>query len=1150
MLVSTMVRAMVSGLLLLVVSGGAASAQPLISVWTGNDDFLTGHHGFFADWFDAANWENEDIPANDGSGYAFFGPTLDFNVFIDAPVDVFALEFGDEFPSYEFQAGTSTDTLTLRGGLIAQHTYGDSEVLFGSGLTVVLDPLIATETMLQVDWGPIVEFAGPLESSADVMITGGGDVIFSADNSETLSGDILLLDGNLGLGHDEALGTGTLYLGEDLSLGFPSLFAVDVSGGGARHIDGPVVIENLLMTTEGVDEDDDPGELVFGGDVTFLQNADILNYGGLLTFEGTVGEDSALVDGANLSIDADSPVIFSGATNITGGIHSEFGNVLFEAMASLPAPTLNDFFSSGWSGYIGILDPTATGAFLDLFDRLNSQGAVGFDTEPSGFLPNTFSDPIDLSGFHGDARIGSVTHAILSGTITPQGDDYQFGNGGGNLYVTSSLIDDPDLSGDPPDPVSRGVSVLSNEEFLLMVFLAGTNTFSSDVTAEYGGLVFSSVDSLPAPTVLETFEGGYIGLGFEDASETPQDFVDRFVADLSEGTIGFDTESTSDPFPIGALDLSRFNAADPDFYLGSHTWARFTGDIVPPEFAPEYRFTGYKGGFVEVLSDLADLDSPTPMAMGVIIGDNTYDTITGGHTVIDGDYQSTVLLAGENTYTGDTVFQAGHLAITNDELGTPGSTSLGDPGQSSLIVTGESYFGYGGFLDYVDDEDMLSLTPYSFDLVVNNDVSLDAHLRVDTPFVESGEGPVDAYLTLGGDIGGSSGIAKTGEGTLILSGDNSFSGGIYVRDGSVIIASDTAAGHGPIGFGVSFGQEVTFTTTAPVVAGLYDYINDPGSSSSPQIDLASSSVLTIDTTGWEHEFEFSGTITGVEAGLAITGGGRQRLSGPNSFDSGVIVSDDATLIADHDSALGVSSGFSPLTLDGGNLEIGSSIPTLNLDLVFGPGGGNISGSGTINLAETLNIASGASLSPGDSIGFMDFGGDLDFGSGGALNLELGTATESNESFVLIDGIFASNINISADSGNRFTVHLDLDSAYEQDIIDGFLSTGSDSYSWVFAYSNNPITGFEVEAIELIASSNLQAALGEGSFEITLFSFDITPVSDNVGALSLADTSLAFTFTPIPEPSTYALFAVGLVLLLVQTRRHLRGSRSSPPHDRP
>jgi hypothetical protein len=71
-----------------------------------------------------------------------------------------------------------------------------------------------------------------------------------------------------------------------------------------------------------------------------------------------------------------------------------------------------------------------------------------------------------------------------------------------------------------------------------------------------------------------------------------------------------------------------------------------------------------------------------------------------------------------------------------------------------------------------------------------------------------------------------------------------------------------------------------------------------------------------------------------------------------------------------------------------------------------------------------------------------------------------------------------------------------------------------SYSWMFATSSSPITGFSASDFNLV-TTGFSNSTGGGAFSLS-------QVGDN----------LYLNFTPVPEPSTWALMGASLVALLV------------------
>jgi hypothetical protein len=80
------------------------------------------------------------------------------------------------------------------------------------------------------------------------------------------------------------------------------------------------------------------------------------------------------------------------------------------------------------------------------------------------------------------------------------------------------------------------------------------------------------------------------------------------------------------------------------------------------------------------------------------------------------------------------------------------------------------------------------------------------------------------------------------------------------------------------------------------------------------------------------------------------------------------------------------------------------------------------------------------------------------------------------------------------------------------------------YSWVIASASGGITGFDPDGIA-IDSSGFDSVIGAGQFFLTQTGND-----------------LMLNFTPVPEPSTYALIGLGLGVVAMGLRRRKRQAR--------
>ncbi|GAB5562051.1 MAG: hypothetical protein SynsKO_36980 [Synoicihabitans sp.] len=1144
------------------------------------DTWLLDDRNRNTDWTYGSNWQSGNVPATDGSANVFFPSTLfydfeyfsnpeNFSIGLESDADVNSITFGNDV-DYSFYSSLTSATLTVRDFISMSSSELESDVSFGFGLDVVL----ADGVTFDLSYGSELEIFGSLTNadSQTLTITGGGDgtLLLNNDNTGTLLGRIQVLDAVLGLAWNEAAGSAVIELGdaENPNSHFPGLMAVD----GGRSIDNTVVINGSLRTYE---DNGDENELTLAGEVRLTTDTLIENWGGLLSLDGDIIETTP---GVKLSIDADEPVLFGGTSGFTGGLEMNSGAAIFTDISALPAnpDSGGAFTSTSTSTYVGLLidsesdRPSATTTFLSLFDPTAYTGILGFDTDPdssTGNLINTYDSPIDLTGMSA-ASIGSVTTAELTGTITPAGPNYEFGGGGGYLLIGSLLEDELplDFPATPTDgessialpvdvdgPVlnSRGLSVSSDQNEFLTVFINNAeNSFTGDATARNSALIFGDVPgALPESITLRPEFGGYIGL--QDATRSLAAYLGQFDPALETGVIGFDSSdgqtlrTISDP-----IDLSGFTSTNPDFYLGTSTWLEISGEITLPTESNEYRFTGYKGGRLEVISILAD-DIPVSEepAIGaptaVRIGDSDVRATYGHESPGTNSWSaSSVRLVGPNTYSGGTYLDAGTLYVSdNASLGT-GPLNV----TANFERIGEFPFLFRtSFFEIDFNQIPQRLVPDVADLVLNNDIQLSNALGVEVAF--NFDEFIDLNFELAGDISGNGGLLKTGDGTLTLSGNNpDFTGGLYINGGTVNINSDTGAGVAPIGFGGSYGSaQLNFNSPSPTVGGFYQpdfeedefdtalipapgaQISSPGMSSG-LVNIAEDTQLTVDVSGFD--LGFSGQISGLGS-LEITGEGSQELNGFNDFAGGLTISGGANVRVGSSYALGSQDGGAPsVRLDGGSLQLDQDVEdefsSTSANIEFGEGGGEIRGNGTLSFSETLAFEFGNSISPGNSIGALRFDGPVEFGELGFLDVEIGDGEEFGT--LIADTLFVNELDITATPTNPFSISVRGENG---NIPEGFDS--NNPYIWMVVGSFTGITNLSLTNFDLQISTDLMTAGGEGMWGLATGSSGTAFGND----LVLTNNLLLVTFTPVPEPSTFALFAMGIALVALRFGRRRR-----------
>jgi autotransporter-associated beta strand protein len=298
---------------------------------------------------------------------------------------------------------------------------------------------------------------------------------------------------------------------------------------------------------------------------------------------------------------------------------------------------------------------------------------------------------------------------------------------------------------------------------------------------------------------------------------------------------------------------------------------------------------------------------------------------------ISGDAGVVLRGTGDVTLSGNNTF-AGGVWLGTDE--------------TTLIAGHKNALG-SGTLTVNGNGGMLSVTE---NLSLANAVSLEADLDVISASV----------MTLSGLISGSGSLIKSGNGNLVLSGDNSgFSGTISHSAGVISVGNDNGLGTGILTLD---GGKLNAYSTDRTLAN--------------QIVVAGDSIF--ETVNSSRDLTLTGVISGSGA-VEKTGTGTLTLTGANTYTNTTTVS------------------VGELVVDG---SLASSLVTVDAGTGFG-------GAGAV---QSVTMLSGSTLGAADRTDALTFNGDATLYSGSTVMLEIPAAGSHD----LLQGNGANTLDVSTD----------------------------------------------------------------------------------------------------------------------------------------
>ena len=496
----------------------------------------------------------------------------------------------------------------------------------------------------------------------------------------------------------------------------------------------------------------------------------------------------------------------------------------------------------------------------------------------NNFVLNSMGPYQARGAINQDGGAGLVT---LIGSITLAGNS-RIGAGGSTW---NSMVITGQLSGSGSLYVYENTSDNSvNFPATTLVLTNAANSNSGGITIENGRLSITSATALGTATVTNTSGGGELLID-EVSGTVPNNIV---LAGANPGGVGYS---------YGSAALILHNDGKTLTFSGSITLA---GDT---------KIRGYSAGGTTTFSQpIGGPGGVTFEAGGAVSTHTQYWNLQGSPSTYGGN--TTVASDGyANSYLR---LQGGNLPSTTsltlqDSSSVGGNNAVFDLNGGTQTLAGlNNVHGAGGLGSFVTNsgsgagQALLTVGSGNFSGIIGANTAAGA----------TGQGP-------GGD---NIALDKTGNGTLVLAGANTYSGGTTVNGGVLQLGNNSALGTG--GLTVNSGGTLDLNgTPVPVVSALW------GTGVIGNSSLGTPAVLNYDNSTTSSTF--GGTIQDSVGGGSSTtglyvGSGTLTLTGPNTH-SGTTTVDGGVLVAGASNTLSAYSGH---IIDSGTLDVTNAPQTI------------------------------------------------------------------------------------------------------------------------------------------------------------------------------------------------------------------------------
>jgi len=400
------------------------------------------------------------------------------------------------------------------------------------------------------------------------------------------------------------------------------------------------------------------------------------------------------------------------------------------------------------------------------------------------------------------------------------------------------------------------------------------------------------------------------------------------------------------------------------------------------------------------------------------------NVLTGSDGLVKSDL-GTLVLAGNNTYTGGTTINGGSLQIGNG--GTTGAIVGNVVNNGALVFDRSDAVSFGGVVS--GSGSLGQIGPGSVTLTNANTYTGSTSITAGT-LALSGNGSIasssgvsvagGARFDIGGSTGGvsiaslsGSGNVNLGSQTLILTQANGHFSGTINGSGGLTLASgsETLAGANTYTGATTIASNATLTLTSDLASssvinhGTLDVSASTADVSMNNLSGDGAVLLGNHSLRLNH---VNGSYTGVIAGNGglVLSNGSETLTGINTYRGGTSIN-NSVLSVSSDANLGAASGA--LSIDGGTLAItGHTFGSTSRAITLGHAGGTLDITDAANRFTTSQALSGSGALTKSGAGALVLTGNNSYAGGttisaGSLQIGDGGTTGSVSGHIVNNG---------------------------------------------------------------------------------------------------------------------------------------------------